>query len=78
MQKTYLENYQSILANIEKYVTLTATEVQQFCAIVTTTKLKKRSLILQPNTACLHQTYVVKVLYDLILSHLQEWSTRFP
>lgn len=55
-----MSNYQNILNNIKRYVSLTEDDEQQFSAIVRTTTIKRRQFIVQPNFICTHQTYVLK------------------
>lgn len=55
-----LNDYKNILANINRYVSLTEHDEQEFINIVRTTRVKKRQFIVQPNFVCSHQTYVVK------------------
>ncbi len=55
-----MNNYQHILHNINRYVTLNEEEESQFTSIVKTVTVKKRELIVQPGQVCKFQTYVVK------------------
>lgn len=52
-------DYKEILGNLNRYVDLNEEDEKQFCAIVRTTKVKRRQFIVQPNFVCTHQTYVV-------------------
>jgi len=53
-------NYENILNNIKRYVSLTQADEDQFVAIVRTSKVKKKQFIVQPDLTCRHQTYVVQ------------------
>jgi len=55
-----MDNYQSILGNIRRYVTLTEEEQQQLTAIIRTTRVKKRQFIVQPGYVCQYRNYIVK------------------
>lgn len=55
-----LIEYENILNNINRYVSLTEDDKQQFTAIVRTTKVKRRQFIVQPNFTCTHQTYILE------------------
>lgn len=52
-------DYKEILGNLNRYLDLNEEDEKQFCAIVRTTKVKRRQFIVQPNFVCTHQTYVV-------------------
>ncbi len=58
--KENLEDYQNILNNIKRYVSLNEEDERQFSAIIRTTNVKRRQYIVQPNFVCTHQTYVLK------------------
>ena len=55
-----LKDYENILNNIKRYISLNEEDEQQFISIVRTTKIKRRQFIVQPNFVCSHQTYVLK------------------
>jgi CRP-like cAMP-binding protein len=55
-----LKQYEGILENIGKHVTLTKEETEKFIGIIRTTKVKKRQFIDQPNYVCQYRNYVVK------------------
>ena len=55
-----MNSYQNILNNIKRHTSLTKEDEQQFISIVTTSKIKRRQFIVQPNFTCLHQSYIVK------------------
>ncbi len=55
-----MNEYEKIIKNIKRYVSLNEDDEQQFIAIVRTTKIKRRQFIVQPNFVCTHQTYVLK------------------
>lgn len=55
-----LKNYENILNNIKRYVSLNKDDEKQFISIVRTTKVKRRQFIVQPNFTCSHQTYILK------------------
>lgn len=53
-----MTDHRNILSNIERYVELTEADRNQFSAIVSTQRIKKRQFIVQPGFVCSHQTYV--------------------
>ncbi|RNC87865.1 MAG: Crp/Fnr family transcriptional regulator [Winogradskyella sp.] len=55
-----MKDYENILNNIKRYVSLNEDDEKQFTSIVRTTKVKRRQFIVQPNFVCSHQTYVLK------------------
>lgn len=55
-----MKEYENILNNIKRYVSLNENDEKQFISIVRTTKVKRRQFIVQPNFVCSHQTYVLK------------------
>ncbi|WP_299220526.1 Crp/Fnr family transcriptional regulator [uncultured Aquimarina sp.] len=55
-----MKDYENILNNIKRYVSLHKEDEKQFISIVRTTKIKRRQFIVQPNFICSHQTYVLK------------------
>lgn len=55
-----LKDYENILKNIKRYVSLSEEDEKQFSIIVRTTHVKRRQFIVQPNFVCSHQTYVLK------------------
>jgi len=55
-----MKEYEPILNNIKRYVSLNADDEKQFIAIVRKSRVKKRQFIVQPGFVCTHQTYVVK------------------
>ena len=55
-----MKDYQNILENIKRYVSLSEDDKEQFSSIVRTTKIKRRQFIVQPNFICTHQTYVLE------------------
>ncbi|USD26162.1 MULTISPECIES: Crp/Fnr family transcriptional regulator [Flagellimonas] len=55
-----MKQYEGILENIGKHVTLTKEETEKFIGIIRTTKVKKRQFIDQPNYVCQYRNYVVK------------------
>lgn len=57
---TYLKDYENILNNIKRYVSLNEEDEQQFSSIIRTSNIKRRQFIVQPNFVCTHQTYVLK------------------
>lgn len=58
--KRNLKDYENILNNIKRYVSLNEEDEKQFSSIVRTTNVKRRQFIVQPNFVCSHQTYVLK------------------
>lgn len=58
--KKNLKDYENILNNIKRYVSLDEEDEKQFSSIVRTTNVKRRQFIVQPNFVCSHQTYVLK------------------
>ncbi|SHJ28218.1 Crp/Fnr family transcriptional regulator [Aquimarina spongiae] len=58
--KKSLNEYENILTNINRYVSLNEEDEKQFCAIVRTTKVRRRQFIVQPDFVCSHQTYILK------------------
>ncbi|EAQ42427.1 Crp/Fnr family transcriptional regulator [Polaribacter sp. MED152] len=57
--KETLEQYNNILENINRYVSLNEDDEKQFISIIRTTKIKRRQFIVQPNFICSHQTYIL-------------------
>ncbi|KAA1246237.1 Crp/Fnr family transcriptional regulator [Aquimarina sp. RZ0] len=55
-----MKEYQNILDNIKRYVSLQEEDAQQFIEIIRTTHIKRRQFIVQPDFVCSHQTYVQK------------------
>jgi len=55
-----LTDYENILNNIKRYVSLNKDDEKQFISIIKTTKIKRKQFIVQPGFVCTHQTYVVK------------------
>ena len=55
-----MTNYNNILKNIKRYVSLNEDDEEQFTSIVRTTRVKRRQFIVQPNFVCSHQTYVLE------------------
>jgi len=55
-----MENYSSLLSNIERYVTLSQEEIERFIFILKTSKVKKKQLIIQPGQVCHSRTYILK------------------
>jgi len=55
-----LEQYNNILQNIARYVSLSEVEKEKLIAIIRTTKIKKRQFIDQPGYVCKYRNYVVK------------------
>ena len=50
----------NILKNINRYVSLNTADEDQFLKIVTTKQVRKKEILVQPNSICQHQTYVVQ------------------
>lgn len=55
-----MEQYNNILQNIARYVSLSEVEKEKLIAIIRTTKIKKRQFIDQPGYVCKYRNYVVK------------------
>ena len=55
-----MENFESILNNISRYVDLSTDEVNLLTSIIQTTAVKKRQFIIQPGFICQHRNYIVK------------------
>lgn len=55
-----LEKYESILANIARYVDLTDEEKELFVSIIKTSRVKKRQFVIQPGYMCEYRNYIVK------------------
>lgn len=55
-----MENYENIINNVKRYVSLNENDEKQFISIIRTTYVKRRQFIVQPNFICSHQTYVLK------------------
>ncbi len=55
-----MEKYDSILANIERYVKLTEDEKQQFISILRTSRIKKRQFVIQPGYPCEYRHYILE------------------
>lgn len=55
-----MPDYQPLLDNIARYVTLTEAEVNRLTAIIRTTHVKKRQFIIQPGYVAQHRNYIVK------------------
>jgi len=55
-----LDNYDNILQNIARYVSLSNEEEEKLTSIIRTTKIKKRQFIDQPGYICKYRNYVVK------------------
>ncbi len=55
-----MKDYNNILNNIKRYVSLNENDEKQFTSIIKTTKIKRRQFIVQPNFICSHQTYILK------------------
>ena len=55
-----MEKYESILANIARYVELTEDEKQQFISILKTSRIKKRQFVIQPGYPCEYRHYILE------------------
>ncbi|TCI92165.1 Crp/Fnr family transcriptional regulator [Tenacibaculum sp. M341] len=55
-----MKDYENILNNIKRYVSLNEEDEQQFSSIIRTSNIKRRQFIVQPNFVCTHLTYVLK------------------
>lgn len=55
-----LNNYESILANIGRFVSLQPQEEQELISIIKTTRIKKRQFLDQPGFTSAYRNYVVK------------------
>ncbi|WP_435624855.1 Crp/Fnr family transcriptional regulator [Flagellimonas sp.] len=55
-----MEQYQTILGNIERYVQLSDDEKHKLTSIIRTTRVKKRQFIVQPGFVCQYRNYIVK------------------
>ncbi len=55
-----MTDYSSILNNINRYVNLTETEANALISIITTSRVKKRQFIIQPDFVCRSRTYIVE------------------
>ena len=55
-----MNNYDSILNNIARYVSLSEEEVKILTSLIRTTRVKKRQFIVQPGFVCQYRNYVVK------------------
>lgn len=53
-----MTNYDNLLNNISRYVTLTAEEQEKLTAIIKTTRVKRRQFIVQPGFVCQYRTYI--------------------
>jgi CRP-like cAMP-binding protein len=55
-----MSNYEPLLANIRRYVSLTETEADRLTAIVKTSRVRKRQYIIQPGFVSQYRTYLLK------------------
>ncbi len=55
-----MEKYDSILANIARYVKLTDEEIKDFTSIIKTSRVRKRQFVFQPGYPCEYRNYIVK------------------
>lgn len=55
-----MQDYNNILGNIKRYVSLDEEDERQFVQIIRTTNVRRRQFIVQPGFVCSHQTYVLK------------------
>ena len=55
-----MDEAKNILKNINRYVSLDKVDEEQFLQIVTTKQIRKKEMLVQPNSICQHQTYVVE------------------
>ncbi|WKN45034.1 Crp/Fnr family transcriptional regulator [Tunicatimonas pelagia] len=55
-----MNEYQKLLQNIRRHVSLGPTEEQRLLTIVRTTRIRRRQFIDQPGYVCLYRNYVVK------------------
>ncbi|MEM0931385.1 MAG: Crp/Fnr family transcriptional regulator [Bacteroidota bacterium] len=62
-----VEEYQGLLDNIERYVSLTAAEKQQLTAVIRPVRIKKRQFIDQPGYVSLYRNYIVKGAFQSFL-----------
>ena len=53
-----MKEFENILNNVQRYVTLDANDKQQFASIVQRKRVKRRQFIVQPGFVCSHQSYV--------------------
>lgn len=65
-----MNEYNSILNNIRRYVKLSEEETKKLIAIIRTTRVKKRQLIIQPGFVCQYRSYIVKGAFRVF--HLDE------
>lgn len=55
-----MQNYQTILANIRRFVDFPPEEEQELISIIRTTRIKKRQFLDQPGFTSAYRNYVVK------------------
>ncbi len=55
-----MNKYSTILNNIRRYVSLTSEEESKLTAIIKTSRVKKKQLIIQPGFVCQSRTYIVE------------------
>lgn len=65
-----MNQYNSILTNIRRYVELSEKEAEKLIAIIRTTRVKKRQFIIQPGFVCQYRSYIVKGAFRVF--HLDE------
>ncbi len=65
-----MNQYASILNNINRYVSLTKVEEEKICSIIKTSTVKRRQYIIQPGFVCQSRTYIVEGAFRVF--HLDE------
>jgi CRP-like cAMP-binding protein len=55
-----MEQYNSLLANISRYVQLTEEETKKLVSIIRTVRVKKRQFIIQPDFVCQYRSYILQ------------------
>lgn len=55
-----MSRFNPILANVQRYVSLTPEDEAAFTAIISERKLRKRQFLVQPGFVCTHQSYVLQ------------------
>lgn len=65
-----MNQYNTILTNIRRYVELSEKEAEKLISIIRTTRVKKRQFIIQPGFVCQYRSYIVKGAFRVF--HLDE------
>jgi len=55
-----MQDYSTLLSNINRYVFLTKDEEDKITSIIKTSKVKKKQYIIRPGTVCTSRTYIVE------------------